>query len=45
MRCGVERGGMGSSWSPGIPFTVDDGETGVGDVEAAIFVDGGYVGG
>jgi hypothetical protein len=36
---------MGSSWSPGIPFSVDDGETGVGDAEAAVFVDGGYVGG
>jgi hypothetical protein len=35
---------MGSSWPPGVPFSVDDGETGVGDVEAAVFVDGGYVG-
>jgi hypothetical protein len=36
---------MGSSWSPRVPFAVDDGETGVGDAEAAVFVDGGYVGG
>jgi hypothetical protein len=34
---------MRSSWSPGVPFAVDDGETWVGDAEAAVFVDGGYV--
>jgi hypothetical protein len=43
MRCGIERRCMGSSWSPGVPFAVDDGETWVGDAEAAVFVDGGYV--
>jgi hypothetical protein len=36
---------MRSSWSPGVPFAVDDGETWVGDAEAAVFIDGGYVGG
>jgi hypothetical protein len=36
---------VGSSWSPGVPFSVDDGETGIGNVEATVFVDGGYVGG
>jgi hypothetical protein len=36
---------VGSGGAPGIPFSVDDGETWVRDAEAAVFVDCVYVSG
>ena len=41
---GIERGCVSGGWTPGIPFTINHGETWVGEGEAAVFVDGGHIG-
>lgn len=44
MRCGVEGRCVRGRWSPWVLLAVDHGQAWVGEVEAAVLVDDGYVG-
>lgn len=43
MSCGIERGSVNSCGTPRVSLSVYECETWVGDVKAAVFVDGGDV--